>query len=75
MDSQLKLWYTAYHKKIMETLFMDIAYQFNINYSQKYQNVLLGELTSQGGPASMKLTASKVLDLFVIHKIIKIHVK
>jgi hypothetical protein len=56
----------------METLFMDTAYEFNINYSQKYQNVLLGELRE---PASMELTASKVLELFVIHKIIKIHVK
>jgi hypothetical protein len=61
----------------METLSVDSAYEFNFNYSQEYQTVLLGELASQG-LASMELTSRnidnsmsfairKVLELFMIH--------
>jgi hypothetical protein len=34
---------------------VDVSYEFNINYSQEYQKVLLGELASQGGLVSMEL--------------------
>lgn len=40
---------------------MDSAYEFKVNYSQEYQKVFLGELASQGGLASMELTAIVVV--------------